>query len=264
MRLDLALVRRGLVPSRQRAKEVITGGQVFVDGKRITKASSPTPREAEVEIRGPVLAYPSRAGLKLEKALDYFQIDVAGMVALDAGAAAGGFASCLLQRGARRVYAVDVGRDQLVAELRNDRRVIVMENTDIRAVKREDLAEIPDLATVDVSFISLRKIFPALATLLTKQGQVIALIKPQFETGGQGLNKHGVISDVAIHLKFIPALLNDLQRAGFRLEDFSFSPIAGTKGNLEFLALFTAHVNGEDVGDRPINTILSAWEQVRR
>lgn len=264
MRLDTALVRRGLVSSRQRAKEAITAGQVFVDGEQINKASWRITGDAVLEIRGPVLAYPSRAGLKLEKALAHFRVDVAGMVALDVGAAAGGFTSCLLQRGARLVYAVDVGRDQLAAELKTDPRVIVMENTDIRVVTERDLGQLPDLAVIDVAFISLRKVFPVLFSLLPKEGQVIALIKPQFETGGQGLNKHGVISAASTHIKFIPPLLNDLQGMGFRLENFSFSPIAGSKGNLEFLAHFTARVPGRDIGDDAVDVISNAWEQVER
>lgn len=264
MRLDRALVRRGLVPSRQRAKEAITAGQVFVDGQQITKASWRTSGDAVVRISGPVLVYPSRAGLKLEKALDHFRISVEGIVALDVGAAAGGFTSCLLQRGARLVYAVDVGRDQLAAELRDDPRVIVMQDTDIRTVTGNDLLTLPSLAVVDVSFISLRKVFPALLPLLPQGGQVVALIKPQFETGGRGLSKHGVIRDKGTHVQFIPPLLDDLQGVGFRLEDFSFSPIAGTKGNLEFLAHFTAHAQGADVGAAITATILTAWELVER
>ncbi len=259
MRLDQLLVERGLTSSRQRAKEAILEGQVSVDGKAATKPSANVSFEAVVELRGTALPYPSRAGLKLEKALKVFEIDVRGLIALDVGASTGGFTSCLLQAGAKQVYALDVGQEQLVPHLREDPRVQVFEKTNIRDLKPSQLPSLVDLVTIDVSFISLTKVMPAVLPLLTSTGQVMALVKPQFETGGVGLNKHGVIQEQLIHEIHLPPLINQLQGSNFGLSGFDFSPISGAKGNLEYLAHFQLGTESFDATDLVNSVIADGW-----
>lgn len=259
MRLDKYLVEHGLVTSRQKAKELITSGEVYVDGNLVNKASAHVSDENVVTIEGEPLAYPSRAGLKLAKAIEVFQIDVCGQVALDVGASTGGFTSCLLQKGAQKVYAVDVGVDQLIRDLRNDPRVVSMEKTNIRDLTVQMLGEPVDLVTVDVSFISLRLVFPHILQLLKPQGQIIALIKPQFETGGKGLNKQGIITEKAIHLEYVPPLIGELQQMGFELLGFHSSPITGSKGNLEYLAYFQLGSSDQKCRELVFDVIRKAW-----
>lgn len=259
MRLDQLLVARGLVSSRQRAKEAILEGQIFVAGQRAVKPSVEVAEGALIEIRGIHLAYPSRAGLKLEKALQVFQIDVNGLTTLDVGASTGGFTSCLLQSGAKVVYAIDVGQNQLVPELKADPRVIVLEKTNIRDVTPQHLPFLVDLATIDVSFISLCKVFPFVRALLAPVGQVVALVKPQFETEGIGLNKHGVIKSQAVHLEYLPSLINQLQRDGLGLLGFDYSPIRGTKGNLEYLAHFKLGAEVFDASKIVSDVVGASW-----
>lgn len=259
LRLDQLLVERGLVPSRQRAKELIVGGEVWVNGRKVEKPSAKTAVDASLEIVGKTLPYPSRAGLKLEKALQVFAVEVQGKTCLDVGASTGGFTSCLLQAGAGRVYAVDVGQDQLVPELRADRRVLVLEKMDIRDLTPEQLPSLADLATIDVSFISLTKVFPAVCALLKAGADLIALIKPQFETGGAGLNKRGVIRDPEVHLKYLPPLMQRLQAENVGLLGFTFSPITGMEGNLEFLAHFRKGAPVRDAADLVARVIREGW-----
>ncbi|NMB01848.1 MAG: TlyA family RNA methyltransferase [Firmicutes bacterium] len=261
-RLDQILVERGLAASRQRAKELVRQGQVVVEGRQLTKPSSVVQVDADVEILGTPLLYPSRAGLKLEKALELFQVDVCGLVALDVGASTGGFTSCLLQAGAKRVYAVDVGQDQLVPELKTDPRVYVFEKTNIRDLTPDKLPSLVDLATIDVSFISLTKVVPAVCQLLNPHSQVIALVKPQFETEGVGLNKHGVILDPKIHLTYLPPLINQLQE-DLGLLDFACSPISGMKGNLEYLAHFRLGAPRLDATEKVCEVIRTGWERMK-
>ncbi|NMA61529.1 MAG: TlyA family RNA methyltransferase [Firmicutes bacterium] len=260
MRLDQHLVQLGLAPSRQRAKELITSGQVYVNGNPISKPSWGVPLGSKLEIKGETLLYPSRAGLKLEEALRVFQINVENLVVLDVGASTGGFTSCLLKHGARKVYAVDVGQDQLAPELRGDQRVVNLEKTNIRDLTLESLGEFVDLVTIDVSFISLRLVFPPVCRLLKPRSQLVALVKPQFETGGKGLNKHGVISDQDVHLKYIPPLIEELQKVGCGLLGFHSSPISGAKGNLEFLAHFQLGQPMQDGTKLVREVIKAAWE----
>ena len=259
LRLDQLLVTRELAPSRQRAKELITSGQVLVHGAKVIMPGARVAADARVEILGEPLGYPSRAGLKLEKALQVFDVQVKGKTALDVGASTGGFTSCLLQAGARQVYAVDVGRDQLVPELRSDPRVLVLEKTDIRRLTPEQLPSLADLATIDVSFISLTKVFPQVRALLKPGGDVIALIKPQFETGGVGLSKHGVIRDCAVHLTYLPPLVNELQGQDLGLVGFDVSPISGGKGNLEFLGHFRMGAEPQDAFEQVCAVIREGW-----
>lgn len=259
LRLDQLLVERGLASSRQRAKELIEGGQVLVNGVRVEKPSAKTALDASLAIVGDTLPYPSRAGLKLEKALRVFAVAVSGKTALDVGASTGGFTSCLLQAGASRVYAVDVGQDQLVPELRKDPRVWVFEKTDIRGLTPQQLPSLADLATVDVSFISLTKVFPHVRELLKPDADIIALIKPQFETGGVGLSKHGVIRNPEVHLTFLPNLVKNLQGEDLGLLGFDVSPISGMKGNLEFLAHFRVGAPVQDASALVKEVIRGAW-----
>mgnify|MGYP000859439031 FL=1 len=261
MRLDRVLVERGFAPSRQRAKELIFEGQVIVDGKPSTKPSINVALDANIRVLGTTLAYPSRAGLKLEKALEVFAIDLQGKVALDVGASTGGFTSCLLKSGAQLVIAVDVGQGQLVPHLRCDPRVVVFEKTNIRDLTPNLVPALADLATVDVSFISLTKVVPAVHLLLTATGEVIALVKPQFETEGVGLNKHGVIQDQRIHLTYLPPLINKLQGDNFGLLGFDVSPISGAKGNIEYLAHFRLGAQTFDASELVSSVIRRSWSR---
>ncbi len=261
MRLDRLLVERGFVSSRQRAKELLSQGLVTVDGKSITKPSFDVSSEAVISVSGTPLAYPSRGGLKLEKALRVFDVDVKGRVALDVGASTGGFTSCLLQAGACLVIAVDVGQDQLAQELRNDSRVTVFEKTNIRDLTTEQVPALADLATVDVSFISLTKVMPHVRSLVAPCGEVIALVKPQFETEGVGLSKHGVIQEERIHVIYLPPLINQIQGDGFGLLNFDFSPISGSKGNIEYLAHFRLGAQTQDSTALVIQVIRKAWSE---
>ncbi|NLJ80370.1 MAG: TlyA family RNA methyltransferase [Firmicutes bacterium] len=263
MRLDVLLVQKGYFVSRQRAQEAIRRGYVSVNGRIVKKPAFSTPLDAALEVEGPAWRYPSRAGLKLEKAIKLWQLDLSGLTALDVGASAGGFTSCLLQNGVRHVYAVDVGQNQLAQELQKDPRVTVLDKTNIRYLRPEHLADPADLATIDVSFISLRKVFPAVRGLLTPKGQIIALVKPQFETEGRGLNKSGVINNPGIHLEFLPPLINHLQQADFGLEAFDFSPLTGTKGNLEYLAYFKRGISFRDSAAVVKKAIKAGWQYHR-
>lgn len=232
VRLDVLLRRRGLVSSRERAQRLIHAGQVLVDDRVVDKASFQVKEDARIEIRRG-LPYVSRGGYKLAKALDTFDIDPAGCVVADVGASTGGFTDCLLQRGAKRVYAIDVGYGQLDWGLRNDSRVIVMERTNARYLK--ELPEMVDLVTIDVSFISLRLILPQAMKWLTSDGQVIALIKPQFEAGPDRVGKGGVVRDERVHRAVLRDVLGWALRNGWSLLGLTTSPIKGATGNVEFL-----------------------------
>ena len=235
-RLDVRLVELGLCPSRERAKTTIMSGVVFVDQQKADKPGMPVSDQAVVEVRGPQLAYASRGGYKLEKALDEFAVDPAGLCAVDIGASTGGFTDCLLSRGAAKVYAIDVGYGQLAWKLRNDPRVVCMERTNIRHVTREQITDAPDLAVIDVSFISLRLVLPVAKALLEeKAGRVLCLIKPQFEAGRDKVGKKGVVRDPAVHREVLEHFLDHARQAGFSPQGLTFSPIKGPEGNIEFL-----------------------------
>jgi len=235
-RLDVALVARGLVPSRERAQEAIAAGMVRVNGQVVSKASRKVGPEDSLEVTGDPIGYVGRGGLKLEGALDAFGISPAGVVCLDVGASTGGFTDCLLRRGARLVYAVDVGRGQLHPALRSDPRVVAMEETDIRTVAH--LPEPPALAAVDVSFISLTLVLPHVARLLAPGGQIVALIKPQFEVGPAGVGKGGIVRDPRHHRRAVDRVLGAATALGLLARQVIDSPITGTEGNREFLAWF--------------------------
>lgn len=235
-RLDVLLVERGFFDSRAKAQAVIMSGEVYVDGQKADKAGASYDREAAIEVRGSVCPYVSRGGLKLEKALRDFGVDPTGFVCSDSGASTGGFTDCLLQQGAKKVFAIDVGYGQLAWKIRSDPRVVVMERTNIRYVTQEMLGEPLDLSVVDVSFISLKLVLPVIKTLLVpERGQVLCLIKPQFEAGKEKVGKKGVVRDPAVHREVLEAFVELADSLGFTIRNLTFSPVKGPEGNIEFL-----------------------------
>ncbi len=234
-RLDNLLVDRGLAPSREKARALIMAGQVVVGDHAADKAGQMVPLEAEIRLKGETNPFVSRGGLKLEKALRDFAIDVTGLVALDVGASTGGFTDCLLQRGAARVFAVDVGYGQLAWKLRDDRRVVNLEKTNIRYLEPATLGAVPDLAVIDASFISLDKVLPAVLRLIKNDGTIIALVKPQFEVGKGEVGKGGVVRDEAKHRRVIETVSAEATTLGLTVRGVTESPITGSKGNREFL-----------------------------
>ncbi|WP_026840510.1 TlyA family RNA methyltransferase [Citrifermentans bremense] len=234
-RLDKLVLERGLAPSRERAKALIMAGQVVVDDHLADKAGLMVPVEAEIRLKGEPLPYVSRGGLKLAEGLERFGIDVAGLCAIDVGASTGGFTDCLLQRGATRVYAVDVGYGQLAWKLREDSRVVSMEKTNIRHLEPGMLPESPDLAVIDASFISLDKVLPPTLRLIKPDGVVVALIKPQFEVGRGQVGKGGVVRDEKKHQEVVESIGELARGLGLLVLGVCDSPILGPKGNKEFL-----------------------------
>ena len=234
-RLDMLLVKRGLAESREKAKAVIMSGIVYVDGQKEDKAGQTFADTANIEVRGSTLKYVSRGGLKLEKAMECFDVSVKDKVCMDIGASSGGFTDCMLQNGAKKVYAVDVGHGQLAWKLRNDTRVVVMEKTNIRYVKPEDIGESIDFASIDVSFISLSKVLPAVYNLLGECGEIVALIKPQFEAGREKVGKKGVVREKSTHIEVIQNCFAYANENGFFVRELEFSPVKGPEGNIEYL-----------------------------
>ena len=234
-RLDKLLVQRGLVGSRERARAMILAGQVIVDDHRVDKVGLQVAVDAEIRLKGEDIPYVSRGGLKLEKALREFNLELLNRVALDVGASTGGFTDCLLQHGVRKVFAVDVGYGQLAWKLREDSRVINLERCNIRHLEREQLDEIPDLAVIDASFISLQKVLPRTLELLAIEADVIALIKPQFEVGKTQVGKGGVIKDAALQAQVVENIKLLAEDLNCRVLGLIDSPILGQKGNREFL-----------------------------
>lgn len=234
-RLDLLMTERGLCDSRSRAQALIMSGAVFVDGQKCDKAGTPVADDAAVEVRGETCPFVSRGGLKLEKALREFGVDPTGYVCSDSGASTGGFTDCLLQKGAKKVFSIDVGYGQLAWALRTDPRVVCMERTNIRYVTPEDLGEPLDLSVVDVSFISLRLVLPAVQKLLKPTGQVLCLIKPQFEAGKDKVGKKGVVREKSTHVEVLEQFLGLADELGFTVRNLTFSPVKGPEGNIEFL-----------------------------
>jgi len=245
-RIDLLLFERGLFESREKARASIMSGVVFVDGQRVDKPGYAVSEDAHIEIRGNVLQYVSRGGLKLEKAIREFGISLYGAVAADIGASTGGFTDCMLQNGAAKVYAIDVGYGQLAWKLRSDSRVVVMERTNIRYVTPEMIGEPLDFATIDVSFISLRLVLPVLKHLLKEGCEAVALVKPQFEAGREKVGKKGVVRDPAVHLEVLEEFRKNAFNSGFSLIGLTFSPIKGPEGNIEYLAYIRNLREGEE------------------
>jgi 23S rRNA (cytidine1920-2'-O)/16S rRNA (cytidine1409-2'-O)-methyltransferase len=254
-RLDLLMVELGLVESRQQAQRSIMAGQVLVDGQPVDKPGTRVAVAAQIEVTG-ALPYVSRGGLKLAAALDAFELDVAGWVAADAGASTGGFTDCLLQRGAARVYAIDVGYGQLAWKLRQDERVVVMDRTNARYVER--LPEEVDLATIDTSFISLKLTLPAARRWLRPGGHIVSLVKPQFEAGREQVGKGGVVRDPAVHRAVLLDLLTWGEAQGMGPQGLIRSPVTGPAGNVEFLAHWRPGAENEIDGPRLVETCLQS------
>ncbi|MCK8817526.1 TlyA family RNA methyltransferase [Natroniella sulfidigena] len=239
-RLDVVVTARGLFKSRSQAKRSIMAGLVYVDDQQIDKAGTKIDPEAEIRVKGDLHPYVSRGGLKLEKAITEFNLDLADKLVIDIGASTGGFTDCALQNGASKVYAIDVGYNQLAWKLRSDERVVSMERTNARYLTADDLDEAGDIGTIDVAFISLTKILPALKKLLKPTGEIIALIKPQFEAGPDRVDNNGVVKDPAIHQEVISKIYSFAQEIALKPIDLSYSPITGGKGhNIEYLVHLT-------------------------
>lgn len=250
-RLDVLLVNRGLAPSREKAKTMIMEGNVFVDNQREDKAGSMFKDDCQIEIHGNTLKYVSRGGLKLEKAMTHFGITLEDKVCMDIGASTGGFTDCMLQNGARKVYSVDVGYGQFAWKLRQDERVVCMEKTNIRYVTPEDIPDVLDFASVDVSFISLTKVLEPAKALLSSEGEMVCLIKPQFEAGREKVGKKGVVRDKSVHKEVIEKVVNYAMELGFTVLNLEYSPIKGPEGNIEYLVYIKKNGEGslEDTVD---------------
>lgn len=234
-RIDVLLVDKGLVKSRAKAKEYIKSGCIFVNNEKITKSSMKISPDIDIVIKGNPIPFVSRGGLKLDKALDEFGISVNDKIVLDIGASTGGFTDCMLKRGARKVYAIDVGTDQLSSELRNDSRVVSMENTNVRNMSPDDIEEKGQFACIDVSFISLRLILPVIITLTSSDADIVALIKPQFEAGKDRIGKHGIVKNSKIHKEILQELYDFCKEKGLYFRNLTFSPVKGGSGNIEYL-----------------------------
>ena len=238
VRLDVLLVNKGIVESRERAKAEIMCGNVLVNDQIVDKPGTLINVDSTVVLKSKAIPYVSRGGLKLKKALDVFNVQVEGKIALDAGASTGGFTDCMLQRGAKKVYAVDVGYGQLAYKLREDPRVIAIERKNVRYLTLEDIGEQVDIITADLSFISLAKVFSTFYSLLKEEGDLITLIKPQFEVGKEDVGKNGVVKDFQLHVKAIEKVINYARNNNFYIHNLTFSPIKGPKGNIEYLSHF--------------------------
>ncbi|MDI3280654.1 MAG: TlyA family RNA methyltransferase [Bacillota bacterium] len=269
-RLDLLLVLRGLCPSRERARASIMAGLVLVNGRPVTKPGEMVEEGAELVLRGEACPYVSRGGLKLEWALDAFRVSVEGRVALDVGAATGGFTDCLLRRGAKLVYAVDVGYGQLAWKLRQDPRVVVKERTNIRYLQARDLPLPPTLAVIDASFISLEKFLGHVLTLLSPPREVVALVKPQFEAGREQVGKKGVVRDPAVHRQVLQKVVALAEREGCTVQGLTYSPLLGPEGNIEFFLHLAAPGEGPegcpgpDLEERIAAVVAEAHARLRR
>lgn len=256
-RLDVMLVNRGLATSREKAKAIIMSGIVFVDGQREDKAGSTFDDKVNIEVKGATLKYVSRGGLKLEKAMQHFDVTLEGKVCMDVGCSTGGFTDCMLQNGAVKVYAVDVGHGQLDWKLRNDERVVCMEKTNIRYVTPEQIDEPVEFASIDVSFISLSKVLGPVKELLTDKGEIVCLIKPQFEAGREKVGKKGVVRDRNVHEEVIHTVMDFASSIGFVLCNLEFSPIKGPEGNIEYLLHLSKDTNGTP-GEIDVESVVSA------
>ena len=244
-RLDIFLTEKNFFDSRTRAQAMIMAGKILVDGQKIDKAGTMISPDAAIKILGEEIPFVSRGGLKLQKALDVFKIDLRGKIAADVGASTGGFTDCMLQRGAKKVYAIDVGYGQLAWKLRQDSRVINFERTNIRNVTRENFSDDLDFISIDVAFISLEKVLPVVYDLLKDSGCVVALIKPQFEAGREHVGKRGVVREKKIHASVVEKILNFAEQLGFKICGLDFSPVKGADGNIEYLTHLTKNFSAD-------------------
>ena len=247
-RLDVLMVERGLAESREKAKAIIMSGNVFVDGQREDKAGASFPEKAVIEVKGSPLKYVSRGGLKLEKAMSHFDVELHDKVCMDVGSSTGGFTDCMLQNGAKKVFAVDVGNGQLAWKLRQDERVVCMEKTNIRYVTPQDIDDVLDFASVDVSFISLTKVLGPARELLADGGEMVCLIKPQFEAGREKVGKKGVVRDKSVHEEVIDKVVSFALSIGFSVLHLEYSPIKGPEGNIEYLVHLKKEAEAEQAG----------------
>lgn len=243
IRLDVAVFERGYAASREKAKAIIMAGQVYVNNQKADKVGTQIKEDDILEVRGKTLAYVSRGGLKLEKAMKQFPITINDKICMDVGASTGGFTDCMLQNGAVKVYSIDVGYGQLAWKLRTDERVVNLERTNFRYVTREQIPDEIDFSSVDVSFISLKHILPVLSTLLQKEGQAVCLIKPQFEAGKEKVGKKGVVRDLNVHIEVVEKVINLAVENGFSVMGLDFSPIKGPEGNIEYLVFLVKSEN---------------------
>lgn len=243
IRLDLLVVKNQLAVSREKAREYILSGKIYVNGKEERKCGLKVEETAEIEMRGEVIPYVSRGGLKLEKALKDFNINLKGLKCIDIGSSTGGFTECMLNSGATKVYAIDVGRDQLAEKLKEDKRVVSMEGTNIRNLNVKQIGEECDFSSIDVSFISLDKVIPHVLPLLNESGEVVALIKPQFEAGRGKVSKKGVVKDIKIHEEIILNIVTFLKENHINILNLTYSGIKGPNGNIEYLINFTKDFN---------------------
>lgn len=257
-RLDVLLVNRGLAPSREKAKTMIMEGNVFVNNNREDKAGSTFSEDCQIEVRGKTLQYVSRGGLKLEKAMTHFGITLEGKICMDIGASTGGFTDCMLQNGAQKVYAVDVGYGQFAWKLRQDERVVCMEKTNIRYVTPEQIGDALDFASVDVSFISLTKVLGPARELLKEDGQMVCLIKPQFEAGREKVGKKGVVRDKRVHEEVIEKVISFALETGFSIYNLEYSPIKGPEGNIEYLVYIGRSEEPKKEGSVDIHAVVEA------
>ena len=254
-RIDVLLVEQGFCETREKVKRIIMAGLVFVDGQRCDKAGTAVAEDCRIEVRGDDCPYVSRGGLKLQRALDRFALDMKDRVCIDIGSSTGGFTDCMLQRGAAKVYAVDSGTNQLIWKLRSDERVVCMEQYNFRYADPADFADVMDFACTDVSFISLKHILGPAATLLKDGAPMVCLIKPQFEAGREQVGKNGIVRDPAIHRQVIENVLGYAAESGFSALDLDHSPVKGTKGNIEYLVLLkkeevpVCHVSEEQIAE---------------
>lgn len=254
-RLDTLLVQRGFFESRSRAQAAIMAGQVLVNEQKIDKTGTQVAPDAAIRLLGGDLKYVSRGGLKLEKAVGCFNLDLTGKIAADIGASTGGFTDCALQNGAARVYAIDVGYGQLAWKLRSDERVVNMERTNVRYLEADSLPEKVDVATIDVAFISLDKVLPAVKKIIADDGIVIALIKPQFEAGKENVGKKGVVRDPQVHLTVINNVIETAGELGFKIAGLDYSPVKGPEGNIEYLLYLKNAADAEEIAVDPDETV---------
>ena len=258
-RLDILLVEKGIITSRERAKACIMEGKVYVDGQKVDKAGEKVSESANIEYRGATLKYVSRGGLKLEKAMKTYDISLENKVCMDIGASTGGFTDCMLQNKASKVFSVDVGYGQFAWKLRTDERVVCMERTNIRYVTLENIGEPLDFASIDVSFISLKKIMPATLNLLKDNGEVVALIKPQFEAGREKVGKKGVVREKETHKEVVYGIIDFLLEQNLNVLGVGYSPIKGPEGNREYLVYFSKDKNKESNFKREdVDTVVEA------
>lgn len=264
IRLDVALVEKGFAESREKAKALIMAGIVFVNNQKSDKAGNTVKEDDIIEVRGETLKYVSRGGLKLEKAVNVFDFSLENAICADIGASTGGFTDCMLQNGAKKVYAIDVGYGQLAWKLRTDERVVNLERTNFRYVTKEQVPDELDFASVDVSFISLSLIFPVMRTLLRDGGQAVCLIKPQFEAGRENVGKKGVVRDKNVHIAVIEKIVTLISENNFSLLGLDFSPVKGPEGNIEYLCHIEKSDNTQNVcGTNAAEVVEKSYEALK-